>query len=399
MTETLPAKGRRRLHDAMTARVDKGELPGLVTLLARGGEVYVDAIGSYDFDADAPPMRRDTLFRVASLTKPILAAATMVLAEEGRLRLAEPVDRLLPELADRRVLARVDGPLDETVPADRPITVEELLTSRMGFGILTEPAFNPPFPIVTVPDELRLTLAQPDPRTPHPPDEWIRLFGTLPLMYQPGERWLYNVPFLVLGVLLARAGDAPLGEVLRTRLFDPIGMADTGFWTAAENAGRIPSYYLTDYATGKLTRQPLSPPQEWTSPPVFPSGAGGLLSTADDLLAFARFLINGGVHGGRRLLSRGSVELMTSNRLTPEQIDTAGLLDSMGWGYGMAVATTPDEVSMVPGRYGWAGGYGTVWFNDPHRDLIALALTQTTDFLFNGGRAEFTSLAVEAASG
>jgi CubicO group peptidase (beta-lactamase class C family) len=397
MTEALSVRGRDRLHEAMAARVAAGELPGLVTVLARGDEVHVDAIGSYAFDGTVP-MARDTLFRVASFTKPVLATATMMLVEDGTLDLAEPVDRLLPELADRRVLARVDGPLDETVPARRPITVEDLLTFRMGSGLLTEPTFNPPFPIVTEGERLNLVLGPPDPRTPHPPDEWIRLFGTLPLMYRPGERWQYNTGALVLGVLVARAAGEPLGVVLRSRLFDPLGMVDTGFSTTPANTTRIPGYYMTDFGTGELKRQPLSPPDEWASPPVFPSGAGGLLSTADDFLAFARLLLNHGTYGGKRLLSAGSVAAMTTNHLTPHEIETAGvLLEPKGWGYGMAVAAAPDEVSAIPGRYGWDGGYGTVWFNDPHRDLIGIALTQTSDFLFNGSRAEFTALALQTA--
>jgi CubicO group peptidase (beta-lactamase class C family) len=397
MTESLSARGRHRLHDAMAARVAAGEMPGLVTVLARGDDVHVDAIGSYAFD-DTVPMRRDTLFRIASFTKPVLATATMLLVEDGTLDLTEPVDRLLPELADRRVLARVDGPLDKTVPARRPITVEDLLTFRMGFGLLTEPTFNPPFPIVTAAEDLDLVLGPPDPRTPHPPDEWIRLFGTLPLMYQPGERWQYNVSALVLGVLVARAAEAPLGEVLNSRLFEPLGMVDTGFSTTPANVDRIPSYYMTDFGTAELKLQPLSAPGEWSTPPVFPSGAGGLLSTADDFLAFARLLRNNGTHRGRRLLSTEAVALLTTNHLTTQQIEAAGmLLEPKGWGYGMAVADQPDEVSAIPGRYGWDGGYGTVWFNDPHRDLIAIALTQTSDFLFNGGRTEFTTTALQAA--
>jgi len=217
-------------------------------------------------------------------------------------------------------------------------------------------------------------------------------------MHQPGERWQYNVGALVLGVLLARAADAQLGEVLKARLFEPLGMVDTGFWTTPANIERIPNHYMTDFGTGELKLQPLSAPGEWATPPVFPSGAGGLLSTADDFLAFARLLRNNGTHRGKRLLSAKAVALLTTNHLTPHQIGTAGiLLDPKGWGYGMAVATEPDEMSTFPGRYGWDGGYGTVWFNDPHRDLIAIALTQTSDFLFNGGRAEFTTLAIQAA--
>jgi len=377
--------GPRQLHDAMAARVAAGELPGVVTVLARGDEVHVDAIGSHDFDGETP-MSRDTLFRIASMTKPMLATVTMMLVEDGLLDVTEPVDRWLPELANRRVLARIDGPVDETVPAHRPITLDDLLTFRMGFGMLTEPEFNPPFPIVAAAESLDLTLAQPDPRTPHPPDEWMRRFGTLPLMYQPGERWLYNTGSLVLGVLVARAAGAPLGEVMRARLFEPLGMRDTGFSTDPANLHRIPNY--------SFNNESISPPELWATEPVFPSGSGGLLSTVDDFLAFARLLRD----GGRDLLSAKSVELLTTNHLTPAQIETGGmLLEPKGWGYGMGVAAGPDEVSEIPGRYGWDGGYGTVWFNDPHRDLIAFALTQRSEFLFAGGRTEFIALALQAA--
>ncbi len=381
---TFTTEGLEALHEAMAAKVAEGWLPGLVTLLAHGDDVRVDAIGGYALDG-AVPMRRDTLFRIASMTKPILATVTMMLVEDGAIDLAEPVDRLLPELADRRVLTRIDGPLSETVPARRPITIEDLLTFRMGFGLITEPEFNPPYPIWLAGKELGLVLAEPDPRTTLGPDEWLGRFATLPLMDQPGERWRYNVGTLVLGVLVARVAGAPLGDVLRDRLFAPLGMADTGFWTTPRNVPRIPSYYL-----GRAL-QPVSPPEEWTTPPPFPSGSAGLLSTADDFLAFARLLAGGGVHEGKRLLSTAAVTALTTNQLTPEQVATAGmLLAPNGWGYGMAVA--PD------GRYGWDGGYGTVWFTDPAQDLVGIALTQASDFLFNGSREEFTALARAAVA-
>jgi CubicO group peptidase (beta-lactamase class C family) len=390
MTNGSPRAGLDRLHEAMSARVANRELPGLVTVVAHDGDVHVDTIGTVAFDRDEP-MRRDTIFRIASLTKPILAAATMMLVETGALALDEPVDRLLPELADRRVLTRIDGPLDETVPARRPISVEDLLTFRMGHGLIVEPTYNPPYPIVQRANELRLTLAEPDPRTPHAPDEWIRLFATLPLMRQPGEWWQYNTGSLVLGVLVARAAGKPLGAVLRELLFAPLGMSDTGFSLPADRAHRLPSHYLTDETTGRLELQSMSPPEQWTEEPVFPSGAGGLVSTVDDYLAFARLLLDRGVHEGTRLISERSVELMTTNHLTPAQL-TGGLLDGQGWGYGMSVSVEPDDVS-TPGRYGWDGGYGTTWFNDPSRGLIAIAMTQCSDFLFAGGRAEFHRLA------
>jgi CubicO group peptidase (beta-lactamase class C family) len=397
MTRSLSSAGLDRLHDAMAARVADGELPGMVTLIARDDDVRVDTIGAMAFGS-GEPMRRDTVFRITSMTKPILAAATMMLVEDGTLALDAPIDRLAPELADRRVLERIDGPLEETVTADRPITVEDLLTFRMGYGMIFEPTFDPPYPVNLKANELQLAMGPPDPRTPHDPDEWLRRFGTLPLMYQPGERWQYNAGSLVLSVVAARASGQSLEELFRTRVFEPLGMRDTGFWMPAERlAGRLASWYMSDPATGKLELQTISPLSQWTSAPAFPAGSAGLLSTVDDYLAFARLLLDRGVHNGSRLLSERSVELMTTNRLTPEQIAAAGpVLDGRGWGYGMSVVTEPDEVSPVPGRYGWDGGYGTSWFNDPSQGLIAILMTQTSDFLFNGGLAEFTRLAAHA---
>ncbi|HXM55827.1 MAG TPA: serine hydrolase domain-containing protein [Candidatus Dormibacteraeota bacterium] len=398
MNTSAPTQaGLDRLHQAMAARVDKGELPGIVTLVAYGDDVHVDEVGSMAFGGDRP-LTRDAIFRITSMTKPILAVATMLLIEDGRLALDEPVDRLLPELAHRRVLRRVDGPLDETVPAERPITAQDLLTFRMGYGFIIEaPAtFNPPYPVIQRAEELELVMAQPDPRTPLDPDEWMARFGTLPLMYQPGERWQYNAGSLVLGVLVARAAGQPLGEFFRTRIFEPLGMRDTGFTMPADQTGRLPREYMTDFSTGKLEEVTITGPEVWTRPPPFPSGAGGLLSTVDDYLAFARLLLDRGVHRGRRLLSEASVEAMTTNHLTPEQMADGGiLLSGQGWGYGVSVSVTSDDVS-APGRYGWSGGYGTTWFNDPHRGLVAIAMTQVSDFLFNGGLAEFARLAAEA---
>jgi CubicO group peptidase (beta-lactamase class C family) len=396
MTQSRTQSGLERLHAAMAARVENGEMPGMVSLIAQRDDVHVDAIGLKALGS-TEPMRRDTLFRVASMTKPILAAATMMLVEEGKLRLDEPVDTWLPELANRRVLRRVDGPLDDTVAARRPITLDDLLTFRMGFGHLFEPTFDPPFdppfPIVKAADALQLVLGQPDPRTPHAVDEWIRRFGTLPLMHQPGERWQYNAGSLVLGVLLARVAGQPLGDLFSTRIFEPLGMHETGFWLPAELTQKLPAYYMASAETGQLEERNVSTPDEWTRPPVFPSGAGGLVSTVDDFLAFARMLLSKGVHDGKRLLSERSVEVMTTNHLTPEQMAGAGpILGGRGWGFGVGVVTEPDADWPVPGRYGWSGGYGTTWFNDPHRGIVAIAMTQVSNFLWNGGLAEFETL-------
>ena len=391
-SKTLSPAGLERLHGAMQARVDRNELPGLVTLVAQGDKVRVDTIGSKAFGS-TDPMQRETLFRIASMTKPVLAVASMMLVEEGKIRREDPVDRWLPELANRRVLARIDGPLDDTVPARRPITLDDLLTMRMGFGMLVEPTFDPPFPIVTRTSELKLQLSQPDPRTPHNPDEWIKLFGSLPLMSQPGERWQYNVGSLVLGVLVARVADQPLGDLFAERVFEPLGMRKTGFWLPLELTRTLPSYYVTNFETGQLELKNVSTPGEWSRPPAFPSGAGGLVSTVDDYLKFGRMMLDRGRYGGKRLLSEASVDAMTTNQLTPEQIANGGpILGGGGWGLGMGVVVNADDAWPAPGRYGWAGGHGTDWFNDPDRGIVAIAMTQVSDFIWNGGLAEFTAL-------
>src|SRR2546425_7179138 len=396
MIDSKSHAGLDLLHEAMAARVAKGELPGMVTLVARRDDARVDTIGVMAFGSDEP-MRRDTIFRITSMTKPILALATMMLVEDGRLALDEPADRLLPELADRKVLKRIDGPLDETVPARRPIRVEDLLTFRMGHGLIMEPTFDPPYPIVNAARDLQLVMGPPDPRTPHDPDEWLKRFGTLPLMYQPGEKWQYNTGSLVLSVLVARASGQTLADFFRTRIFEPLGMKDTGFSLSAEKSSRLPSNYMTNFQTGKMELQTTSGPSEWTKPQAFPSGAAGLVSTIDDYLAFARLLLDEGVHENRRLLSQRSVRLMTTNHLTPEQMAGGGpILAGQGWGFGMAVVTAPDEVSPMPGRYGWNGGYGTHWFNDPSRKGVAIAMTQVSDVLFNGTMTEFAALAARS---
>ena len=396
MIDSKSHAGLDLLHEAMAARVAKGELPGMVTLVAHGDDARVDTIGVMAFGSDEP-MRRDTIFRITSMTKPILALATMMLVEDGRLALDEPADALLPELAHRQVLKRIDGPLDETVSARRPITLEDLLTFRMGHGLITEPTFDPPYPIVNAARDLELVMGPPDPRTPHDPDEWLKRFATLPLMYQPGERWQYNTGSLVLSVLVARASGQTLPDFFQMRIFEPLGMKDTGFSLSAEKSSRLPSNYMTNFQTGKMELQTASGPGVWTKPPAFPSGAAGLVSTIDDYLAFARLLLNEGVHENRRLVSQSSVRLMTSNHLKPEQMAGGGpILAGQGWGFGMAVATAPDDVSPVPGRYGWSGGYGTYWFNDPSQNRIAIAMTQVSDVLFNGTMTEFARLAARS---
>ena len=323
-------------------------------------------------------VRRDTIFRIASMTKAVTAAAAMILVEECKLRLDEPVDRLLPELANRKVLKRLDGPLDNTVSAIRPITVRDLLTFRMGHGMVMGPPDK--YPIVLAMDELQIGTGPPSPATTPAPDEWIRRLGTLPLMHQPGERWMYNTGSEVLGVLIARASGQPFDKFLRERIFDPLGMHDTGFSVPAAKIGRLATSYWTNFATGKLEVFDEAEGGQWSRPPAFPSGAAGLVSTIDDYHAFAQMMLNKGKHGSNQILSRPSVEVMTTDQLTPEQKAvsglTAGFFDSHGWGFGVSVVTKRVDIYGPIGKFGWDGGLGTSWYSDPQENMVTILLTQ-----------------------
>ncbi len=365
------------MHDVMAGHVQRGDVPGLVTLVSRRGEVHVDAIGMKAVGG-SDPIRRDTIFRISSMTKPITAAATMILVEERKVRLDEPVDRLLPELADRKVLKRLDGPLDDTVPTNRPITVRDLLTFRMGFGIVMAPPDT--YPIQKAMSEQLLGQGPPSPSTPPAPDEWIRRLGTLPLMHQPGEKWMYNTGSDVLGVLIARASGQPLETFFRERIFEPLGMKDTGFSVPATKLDRLATSYWTNPETGALELYDEAEGGQWSRPPAFPSAGGGLVSTIDDYLAFGQMMLNKGKYGSERVLSRPSVETMTTDQLTPEQKAVSGLVpgyfDSHGWGFGVSVVTRRDDVAGPVGRFGWDGGLGTSWYSDPREGMVTILMTQ-----------------------
>ena len=366
-TRALSPERLGRLHDILTGHVERDGTPGLVALVSRGGEQHVEVLGAASIGG--APVQRDTIFRISSMTKPITAVATMLLLEECVLRLDDPVDRFLPELADRRVVRRIDGPVDDTVPANRAITVRDLLTFRLGFG-----GYFGPCPLNEVAAELQLAMGPPQPAIPPEPDEWIRRFGTLPLMFQPGERWLYHTGADILGVLIARAAGQSFESFLRDRIFEPLGMNDTAFSVAADDLARFTPCYTADPTTGGLrVFDPID--GQWSTPPAFPSGGAGLVSTADDYLAFAEMLRR----GGAPLLSRPSVETMTADHLTPAQKAIGGFtpddFDGRGWGFGVGVVTRRDHPAFPVGQYGWDGGLGSIWRNDPAEDMTAILLT------------------------
>jgi CubicO group peptidase (beta-lactamase class C family) len=356
------------LHDLLAEYVADGSLPGAVGLVARGDETEVAVVGSAA--VDGPPMARNSIFRLASITKPITAAAVMILVEDGRITLHDRVDQWLPELANPTVVRTAASRVEDVVPAARPITVFDLLTSRAGYGFPSD---------FTLPAVQRLFPVQKDGREPQrfpPPDEWMAELSQVPMLYQPGEAWLYDTCSVLQGVLIARVSGQSLPEFFAERVFQPLSMVDTGFYVPADRLGRLTSYYKADPAGGLELAD--GPGGQWSTAPAFPLGNGGLVGTADDWLAFGRMLLAGGTTAdGRRLLSADSVQLMINNHTTPAQRRIGELfLEGLGWGFGGSVDIETIDPWNVLGRYGWVGGTGTSGHITPSTGTIAVLLTQ-----------------------
>jgi CubicO group peptidase (beta-lactamase class C family) len=327
------------LDELITRAVRDGAVPGAAALVARGDAVEVAAAGE---------LVPDSVVRIASITKPITAAAVMLLVDEGRVALADPIARWLPELAAPQVVRTPEGPLDDVVPAARPITVEDVLTSRAGWGFPAE--FS--LPAVA---ELFAKLPVFGPRLT--PDEWVATLASVPMLHQPGEAWLYNTCSDLQGVLIARVSGQPLPEFLAERVFEPLGMTDTGFHVPAGKRDRLPEHHGFVFELPDAVL--------WTAPPVFPSGAGGLVSTVADWHRFGRMLLA----QGEGLLSREAVRLMTTDHLTHAQRAASTLfLEGAGWGFGGSVE--------ADGRYGWVGGTGTTAHVAPATGTVGVLLTQ-----------------------
>jgi CubicO group peptidase (beta-lactamase class C family) len=352
------------LQSLVQSFVDAGEAPGVVALVARGDDVDLAAAGSLDLEGSAP-MTPDAIFRVASITKPITAAAVLLLVDEGRLALDDPIARWLPELASPVVVRTPSSPVDDVVPAVRPITTRDLLTFRAGWGFPSDfslPAVQPLF--------TDLHQGPPSADVP-PPDVWLAALARIPLLAQPGEAWLYNTCSDVLGVLVERVAGTPFPSFLAERIFEPLGMVDTGFWVPADKLDRFATYYRP--APDGSLQLADRPDGIWSRPPAFASGAGGLVSTAQDWYRFGRMLLD----GGRPLLSEESVRLMTTDHLTPEQRAASRLfLEGQGWGFGGSVDVEPTQPWEVPGRYGWVGGTGTAAHVIPSTETVTVMLTQ-----------------------
>ena len=359
------------LQSQLREFVTQGKFAGICTLVwQRDRVICFDATGWRDLQRRLP-IERDTIFRLASMSKPITSVAALILVEEGRLRLSDPVAHWLPEAAHIAVLRTPGSAIDDVVPAGRPPTLLDLMTHTAGFAW----GKGLDVPITRAVSE----AGGETPFVPHDPDTFVRRICALPLIRQPGSGWHYSVSTDLLGVIVARAGNKSLPEFMKSRIFEPIGMVDTAFFAPSEKLHRLSVGYARA-SSGQLVIHDDAQTGFWSRPPLFPAGGGGLLSTIDDYLAFARMLLAKGMAGRERILSERSVHLMTSNLLDAGQrhaLDpSVDFLRSQGFGLGVAITLESQKNRRSAGSFSWPGGYGTTWFADPREDLIAVSMTQ-----------------------
>ena len=375
-TTRRPTSALSRLRAPVATAIETGDVPGVVTLVWQGGRVLdVHAAGVADVTTGRP-MERSAIFPIASMSKPVTVAAALRLMEQGKLRLEDPITRWAPEFADMQVLRRPDGPLEDTYPAPRTITVEDLMTHRSGLSY----GFTSRGPLAA---ELLKTFGF-GVDSAMDPDAWMKAMAALPLACAPGERFEYGHSIDVLGLLVGRAAGTSFQEAIRRELFEPLGMADTGFWIPPGQRGRFVLNTMSA-APGEFTPTPISV-FTLPEPAAYASGGQGLASTADDYLAFARMLVRGGATDRGRLLKAETIRLMTTNRLTPVQ--RQGLLMGMPLfattGLGLGVSVVMDAQAHAArgagevGAFGWPGAFGGWWQGDPARDAVLIWLQDCT---------------------
>ncbi|MET0984343.1 MAG: serine hydrolase domain-containing protein [Steroidobacteraceae bacterium] len=373
------------VNQMLTQAADDGLIAGASTIVWKNGKVVNrDVVGYRSLETKAP-LRENDIFRMASTTKPVTAVCLLTLVDAGKIKLDDPIDKWIPELANRKVVRHMTGPLDDVYPSPRPIKVEDLLTYRIGYGMAQMLPNGP----------LKAAIAKVDIAPNMTTDEWVAALGKLPLAAPPGSMWQYNVSSDLMGVLIARVSGMPFDQYLKAHVLDPLKMNDTGFWVPREKLDRLTVAYapgdniVAQFAAGKMTdfEGPLHPFNFMGDPTVVPkrpSGAGGLYSTPDDFLRFARMLMNKGELEGVRVLRPETVALMTTNHLTPEQRNRSpgtsvatvqNMWATRGFGYGVSVLTE-DGPEFATGAYGWPGAFGTQWTNDPKRQVIVLYFIQ-----------------------
>ncbi len=384
----LSATRLARIDSLMAGYLAQGKLPGVVTVIARRGRiVHFHPQGLSEVEAERP-IQPETLFRIASMTKPITSVAIMMLYEEGRFQLEDPVSTYIPAFKHLKVLAHpTDRPEESALqPLEREITIRDLLThtSGLSYGLSNAPI-----------DSLYRRIWSPD----HTLADMMDLLGTFPLAHQPGTRWRYSIATDVLGYLVEVLSGTPFDQFVRERIFTPLGMIDTDFYVPAEKIDRLATLYRVSESEGMSALDRLPP----TRPPRAPSGGGGLFSTASDYVRFAQMLLNGGELGGVRLLGRKTVELMTRDHLPPG----VGLPDVFvrtyrlqGYGFGLGFRVRTDVAASQflgsEGEYGWAGAHETYFLIDPEEELIALYMTQLSPSGYYPLRRQFTVLVYQA---
>jgi len=366
----------QRIHQMLQRRIDAHDIAGAVTLVARNGRiVHFETHGLMDLET-SKPMARDAIFRMASMSKPITGTAIMMLAEEAKLRLTDPVSKFIPEFKDLKVAVPKAGstpnaPQFYTVPADREITIRDLLTHTS--GLVSGP--------VSTAEAARLGRKPTDTLA-----DYIPRLASVPLEFQPGSRWSYSpgAGFDTLGRIVEIVSGQTFDVFLKQRIFDPLGMKDTFFSPPEDRLSRIASNYRK---TAKGLEKLPDP-----GPTKYFSGAGGLRSTADDYVLFGQMLVNGGQLNGRRLLSPRSVELMSSI-FVPDTLPGR----PRGEGFGLSVRVVSDAAArntfLSNGSYGWSGAFGTHFWVDPKEKMVAIYLVQTP---LNEIRGDFENLVMQS---
>lgn len=384
METIMPKENYAEVGALLDQLVASGKLPGASVLIMREGrEAYYHQTGFQDM-ASRAPVTRDTIFRIFSMTKPVTAAAVMILVDDGKIRLDDPISNYVPELADLGVYAGQEGGAIATVPA-QPVRVRDLLTHTAGFSYW----FQPGSPVASLYDtELgagRFEAWRFDARYGGL-DGLAKSISKVPLVSQPGEKWHYSMALEVAGLVVERASGQKLDVFMKERIFDPLGMRDTAFSVAPGNASRLASLYGPD-AGGKLELIERGAESLLLKPVPGLSGGGGLTSTIDDYARFATMLANGGDLDGKRVLSTHSVGQMTASQLAPEQLaelpylaqfGLGGTGAGLGFGLGGAVVIDPAKsaVPTVRGEYSWGGAASTTFWVDPQNQMSVVFMTQ-----------------------
>jgi CubicO group peptidase (beta-lactamase class C family) len=385
--------------------VDTGKLPGMLTLVARRGQVAsLDVCGHRDVE-NAQPLTDDTIFRIYSMTKPIVSVALMQLYEQGAFRLDDPVSRFIPSFADLRVWRDGTPFKFRTNPATREMTIRDLLTHTSGltYGFT---ANHPVDALYRARGVERLNVLMPAEGTPSETvAEMVDKLAELPLLFSPGTRWSYSVATDVCGRLVEIMSGRSLDAVLREQIFEPLGMVDSGFSVPADKVNRLASCYSHTPRDPMLRTDPAST-STYLSHPAYLSGGGGLVATAADYLRFCTMLLNKGELDGHRILGRKTVEYMTVNHL-PGNVDLAAMgqptfgettFDGIGFGLGFSVVLDPAQAQVIgsPGIYAWGGAASTTFWVDPREELIVIGMTQLLPSSTYPMRKELQALVYQA---